>query len=359
MDVEGVDFFQLLGRPRLAIPTGPALTRLRSERVLITGAGGSLGSALTVTLARAGVSGLGLLDHHENSLFELRQRLGREAPDARPDFFLVDIRNRGRLERVLRLWEPTVVYHLAAFKHVPTGEEFPEEVVATNVLGTRNLLAAMSPSVRRFVFSSTDKVVNPAGVYGASKRLVELMLLARSREVPTEFAILRLVNTVGARGGVIRTFISQLRAGLPVTVTDPEMTRYWIAFPEAVDFLVWGGGDPAARGVFVLELGPPVRLGDTVERLARMLGVDAPAVRVTGPRPGEKLAEELIYPGEVTEDVVSGVIRRVATGEPPVSAAELADLIRRLECLVEAGDGAGLRAALFEAVRAGIPGRFG
>jgi FlaA1/EpsC-like NDP-sugar epimerase len=359
MDVEGIDFFELLGRPRLEIPTGPALTRLRSERVLITGAGGSLGSALTVALARAGVSGLGLLDHHENSLFELRQRLGREAPDARPDFFLADIRNRGRLGRVLRFWEPTVVYHLAAFKHVPTGEEFPEEVVATNVLGTRNLLEALSPSVRRFVFSSTDKVVNPAGVYGATKRVVELMLLARSREVPTEFAILRLVNTVGARGGVIRTFISQLRAGLPVTVTDPEMTRYWVAFPEAVDFLVWGGGDPAARGIFVLELGPPIRLGDTVERLARLLGVEAPPVRITGPRPGEKPAEELVYPGEATEAAVPGAIRRVVAGEPPVSAAELADLIRRLECLVEAGDGDGLRAVLFEAVRAGTPGRFG
>ncbi len=357
MDVEGIDFFGFLGRPRLPIPTEGALARLRSARVLITGAGGALGSALAVTLARAGVKGLALLDHHENSLFELRQRLGQEAPDTRPEFFLVDVRNRGRLERTVRPWAPTVVYHLAAYKHVPTGEEFPEEVAATNVLGTRNLLQVLPPTVGRFVFSSTDKVVNPAGVYGATKRVVELMLLAQ--EAPTEFAVLRLVNTVGARGGVIRTFIGQLRAGLPVTVTDPEMTRYWIAFPEAIDFLVWGGGDPAARGIFVLELGPPIRLGDTVERLARVLGVDAPAVRITGPRPGEKFAEELTYPGEVTEEVVPGVIRRVAVGRPPVDAGRMAELIRRLECLVDAGDVAGLRDALFEAVWAGIPARFG
>lgn len=355
MDIEGVDFFGLLGRPRLPIPTEAAIARLRSARVLITGAGGSLGAALAVTLARAGVKALALLDHHENSLFELRQRLGQEAPDARPEFFLADIRNRGRLERTVRPWGPTVVYHLAAYKHVPTGEEFPDEVTAANVLGTRNLLEALPPTVGRFVFSSTDKAVNPAGVYGATKRVVELMLLARAGQVPTEFAILRLVNTVGARGGVIRTFIGQLRAGLPVTVTDPEMTRYWIGFPEAIDFLVWGGGDPAARGVFIPELGEPVRLGETVEKLARLLGVDAPAVRVTGPRPGEKPAEELTYPGEATEPVVPGAVRRVVVGSPPVDAGRLAELIRRLECLVEAGDGAGLRNALFEAVRAGIP----
>lgn len=359
MDIEGVDFFRLLGRPRLPIPTEAAVARLRSERVLITGAGGSLGSALAATLARAGVGELALLDHHENSLFELRQRLSREVPEARPEFFLADIRNRGRLERTVRPWVPTVVYHLAAYKHVPTGEEFPDEVAATNVLGTRNLLEALPPTVTRFVFSSTDKAVNPAGVYGATKRVVELMLLAWARGVPTEFAILRLVNTVGARGGVIRTFIGQLRAGLPVTVTDPDMTRYWIAFLEAIDFLVWAGGDPAARGIFIPELGPPIRLGETVARLARMLGVDAPAVRIVGPRPGEKPAEELTYPGEATEAVVPGAIRRVSAGDPAIDSGRLAELIRRLECLVEAGDGAGLRHALFEAVRAGIPARLG
>ncbi len=354
MEVEGIDLFGLLGRPRLPIPTEPALARLRAERVFITGAGGSLGSALALTLARAGVRALGLLDHHENSLFELRQRLAQEAPEARADFFLADLRHRTRLERTVRPWGPTVVYHLAAFKHVPTGEEFPEEVAATNVLGTWNLLEALPPSVNRFVFSSTDKVVNPTGVYGATKRVVELMLLAREREVPTEFAVLRLVNTVGARGGVVRTFVRQLRDGLPVTVTDPSMSRYWVALPEAIDFLVWGGGDPAARGIFILELGAPTRLGETVEKLARMLGVAEPVIRITGPRPGEKLFEELTYPGEATERVV-GAIRRVVTGNPAVGTAELVGLIRRLGCLVEAGDRVGIRDALFAAVRAGIP----
>ncbi|MER3397405.1 MAG: hypothetical protein C4315_08080 [Chloroflexota bacterium] len=355
MDVEGIDLFGLLGRPRLPIPTERALARLRAERVLITGAGGSLGSALALTLARAGVKALGLLDHHENSLFELRQCLAQEVPEVRADFFLADVRHRTRLEGTVRTWQPTVVYHLAAYKHVPTGEEFPEEVAATNVLGTWNLLEVLPPSVGRFVFSSTDKVVNPAGVYGATKRVAELMLLARGQETAVEFAVLRLVNTVGARGGVVRTFIRQLRAGLPLTVTDPNMTRYWVAFPEAIDFLVWGGGDPAARGIFILELGAPSRLGETVERLARMLGVTNPAVRITGPRPGEKPFEELTYPGEATEGVVSGAIRRVITPGPAVDAARLAGLMRRLECLVAAGDRAGIREALFEAVRAGTP----
>ncbi len=355
MEVEGIDLFGLLGRPRLPIPTGAALARLRAERVFITGAGGSLGSALALSLARAGVKALGLLDHHENSLFELRQRLAQEAPDVRADFFLADIRHRTRLERTVRPWEPTVVYHLAAYKHVPTGEEFPEEVAATNVLGTWNLLEALPPSVRRFVFSSTDKVVNPAGVYGATKRVVELILLAWGRETPTEFAVLRLVNTVGARGGAVRTFVRQLREGRPVTITDPNMVRYWVAFPEAIDFLIWGGGDPAARGIFIPELGTPLRLGETVERLARMLGVAEPVIRITGPRPGEKLFEELTYPEEATEGVVAGAIRRVRTGSPAVGAAQVAGLIRRLECLVEAGDRAGIREALFGAVRAGTP----
>ncbi|HET7034118.1 MAG TPA: polysaccharide biosynthesis protein [Thermomicrobiaceae bacterium] len=354
----------LLERELLAPDTRAAEEWLAARRVLITGAAGSIGSALSRRLARLAPPGLVLLDHHENSLFQLSQRLREGMPEDQPAptpvLVLADVCDPERIGAVLRRHRPEVVFHLAAYKHVPLGEAQPAAYVANNVLGTWQLLAAAKETgVETLIYPSTDKAVAPVNSYGATKRIVERMLRALAAEdgAPRLVAA-RLVNVLGARGGVIEKFARQIGEGRPLTVTDPGMTRYWITEREALDYLILAAAQGPSGGVLTLDLGRPVRVVEVARRLWELLGPAGEpfAPRYIGAYPGERLDEFLVGPDEEARPSgipqVLAVRERVASGETP---AEIARLVTELAALVAADDAAGLRARL--GVPFGAPAR--
>ncbi len=303
----GIDLHRLLERRPIPLDTGPAAEGLQGRCLLITGAGGSIGSALAELLLGFEPEELVLLEHHENSLFDLTQRLPAAHPGAPVRFVLGDVRDRTKLARVFAAHRPQVVFHLAAYKHVPLGEENPDQAVAVNVLATLGVAReAMAAGVEKLVYTSTDKAVNPPSVYGATKRTAELILGALGQEQPgTSFRVVRLVNTLGAQGGVIRTFARQIRAGQPITITDEAMTRYWISMAEAIGFLALAAGRADLEGLLLLDMGQPVRLIEVARRLWGLLRPQEPfQSRCIGMRPGERLHEELSYPHEKLEPIL-------------------------------------------------------
>jgi FlaA1/EpsC-like NDP-sugar epimerase len=264
--------------------------------VLVTGAAGSIGWPLSHTLLGAEPERLVLLDHHEHSLFSLERALG---PSQRTRFELVDVRDGSRLGRVFDEHAPEVVIHLAAAKHVPYGERFPEGAVASNVLATRTLLElAARADTRTMVYPSSDKSVLPPSVYGATKRLAEALVQAMSAE--RQWAIVRYVNIIGTRGSVIETFTQQVLADRPLSITDERMTRYWMSMDEAIWCALMAAQVAAAGEVVMPDCGEPVPIIGTARRLAgwyRPEQVPYP-LSCTGIRPGERLDEVLLSPNE-------------------------------------------------------------
>ena len=354
-----LDILSLLGRSPLPLDAGAPAEALRGSAVLVTGAGGSIGVALSQRLCEFSLARLILLDHHEPSLFAVQQQLGGcRLPVA---YVLADVRDRAKMFDVCEKHRPDYVFHLAAYKHVPLGEANPDQVVATNVLGTSILAeAAVSSGCRRFVYPSTDKAVEPVNVYGASKRAAELCLMAGQREgARTSFAVSRLVNTIGAQGGVIRLFAQQIAAREPLTLTHPDMTRYWISMDEAVGFLLLAAVAEPVLGAFILDLGEPVGLLAIAERLATLIDGPAsrPEVRYLGMRPGERLYELLAYPHEtVVPTAFTGLNAALWPCKPDPDA--LMSGIDRLERLLPAGETAAITRQLYAFVRAqgGVPG---
>ena len=308
----------LLGRPRTVLDRDAMRRLIQGRRVLITGAGGSIGSELARQVAGFAPAHLTLLDVSEFLLYLIDQEMALRAPDLTRRAVLADVRDAGRLARVMAAERPELVFHAAALKHVPMTEAEPTEAVLTNVIGTRNVAeAARAAGVRAMVLISTDKAVNPASVLGASKRLAEAYCqaldLAGAREIGsrgadgTRFVIVRFGNVLASTGSVVPLFQAQLAAGGPLTVTDPEVTRYFMTIAEAVELVLeasaLGAGDHAAgRGkVFVLDMGRPVKILDLARQIIRLSGRrpdhDVKIV-FTGLRPGEKLHEELSHQGE-------------------------------------------------------------
>ncbi len=342
-----VDLHRLLGRAPLPINEQHLADRLAGKRILVTGAGGSIGSCLAERLLAWGAGETVLLDSHEHSLYELQGRLG--IGEGRV-YLLADVRDPRKMQRLLARHRPQVVFHLAAYKHVPLGEENPDEVVAANVLGTLNLLrAAAAAGVDTFVYPSTDKAVYPPSVYGASKRTVELLLRAFTREVgQPRCTVVRLVNAVGAQGGVIRVFARQIAEGLPLTMTHEGMTRYWISIDEAA-LAVAQAACADEPVVLVPDVGPAVRLTTVAQRLQESLRPGAPlAIKIVGLRPGERLAEILARDDEsLAPGPCPGVLTVRDQGGPRPTLAEVLAAVDRLEQLVAAGDDEGLRRFLF------------
>jgi FlaA1/EpsC-like NDP-sugar epimerase len=276
---------------------------LTGERVLVTGAGGSIGSELVRQITPLGPRQLILLGHGENSIFEIEQELRRELGFA-PVCLIADTRDYDRLLALFEEYQPTVVFHAAAHKHVPLMEANVPEAITNNVLGTRNLaqLASLT-GVKRFVMISSDKAVNPTNVMGASKRAAELVIQAESRQSETEFAIVRFGNVLGSRGSVVPLMLKQIQHGGPVTVTHPEITRYFMTIPEAVQLVIHAGSLGGRGSIYILDMGAPVRIIDLSRDLIRLAGripgKDI-AIEITGLRPGEKLHEELMTAREGT-----------------------------------------------------------
>ena len=288
----------LLGRTPVQTDMASVHALIEGRRVLITGAGGSIGSEIARQVAACRPAQLLLLEHDETHLHDALGTL-----DERGTPVLADIRHRDHVRRLFLQHRPEVVFHAAALKHVPLLEQAPCEAVKSNVLGTKNVVdAAVAAGVERFVFISTDKAVRPSNVMGASKRIGELLTLSAC-SADRHYSAVRFGNVLGSRGSVIPTFVRQIEAGGPLTVTDARMTRFFMSIPEAVQLVLQASALSEGREVFMLEMGEPVRIIDLAKRMVRLSGYQPGTdveIRVTGIRPGEKLTEELSTPDEET-----------------------------------------------------------
>ncbi|HET8901194.1 MAG TPA: nucleoside-diphosphate sugar epimerase/dehydratase [Holophagaceae bacterium] len=304
----------LLRREPISLDLGSIRQVVEGSVVLITGAGGSIGSELARQVAPFRPARLVLLGRGENSLWEVERELRQLFPALNLAVELCDIRNAPRLRRAFDDWNPQIVFHAAAHKHVPFLEQDPSEAIENNVFGTLNVLrAALDGGTRTFVNISTDKAVNPTNVLGVSKRIAEYLVLQAADEARPgcRFVSVRFGNVLGSRGSVIPLFRDQIRRGGPITVTHPDMTRYFMTIPEASQLVLQAGMLGRTGKVFVLDMGAPVRIVDMAEDMARLSGL-APGVDIdikfTGMRPGEKLFEELFTESEQRE---SGVHAKV------------------------------------------------
>ncbi|MGC9057409.1 MAG: polysaccharide biosynthesis protein [Candidatus Saccharicenans sp.] len=302
-DIKEVKVEDLLGREPVSFDFGKIRAFLQGKCVLVTGAGGSIGSELVRTVLQFDPSKLLALDIDETELFYLANRLKEEGGKLEP--VVADIRDRAKMARLFDYCRPQVVIHSAAYKHVPMLEEFPEEAIKTNVLGTKILAElAIEYGVEKFVNISTDKAINPTSVMGSSKRVSEELLRAMNRRNGTRFISVRFGNVLGSRGSVIPVFEEQIKRGGPVTVTHPEMKRYFMATSEAVILVLQAAAAGEGGEVFILDMGEPIKIVDLAREMIRLSGyepdVDIPII-FTGVRPGEKLFEELLGAEEGSE----------------------------------------------------------
>lgn len=340
-----IDWERLLDRPAVPVEREALAAAFGGRRVLITGAAGSVGRALAGCVVPYAPAALTLVDSHEPSLFALRERLLATGPAARVEFRLTDVRARRKVAALFARYRPEIVVHLAAYKHVPWAEEDPAEYIEANLGGGRVVAEeAARAGVERLVYPSTDKAVNPPSLYGATKRINEALLRETAAGSGMRVSVTRLINVLGSQGSVGVTFARQLAAGRPVTVTDPAMTRYWVA-PQHATLLVAYAASPAFADPYTLLL-PDARPAVPVIEIARrvwaalgggMAGADPP-ITVTGPRPGERLHEELTLAGERLEpSPYAGVLRVGGVAAAP-AGAPVAREIDEIMALVEAGD---------------------
>jgi FlaA1/EpsC-like NDP-sugar epimerase len=315
------------------------------QRVLITGAGGSIGSELCRQVFACGPAEIGLLGHGENSIFDIYNELRRagcpgeayvpngKTPGLRP--IIADIRSAIRMNRVVAEFRPDIILHAAAHKHVPLMQENPTEAVSNNILGTKNLVdAALAHGVEHLVMISTDKVVNPTSYMGASKRAAEMVVLQAARQSGRHYVAVRFGNVLGSRGSVVPIFKKQIAAGGPVTVSHPEMTRYFITIPEAVQLVLQAAVLGRGGEIFMLDMGEPVKIVDLARDLIELSGLEVGRdidIVYSGIRPGEKLKEELFVRGEVYEPTRHEKIRIVKNAGAFVSEMldELIEAFRR------------------------------
>jgi FlaA1/EpsC-like NDP-sugar epimerase len=326
-----VDIADLLRRPQIHGPTsGPAY--LQGASVLVTGAGGSIGSELCRQVAHASPSRLLLLGHGENSIFEITAELRTRFPAITVEPVIADVRDRERMHQILRAAKPQVVFHAAAHKHVPLMEDNASEAVTNNVVGTRNVVdAAVAAGVPRLVMVSTDKAAAPSNMMGASKRVAELLVERAARTQGRAFVVVRFGNVLGSRGSVVPIFKAQIEQGGPVTVTHPDVCRYFMTIPEAVHLILQAGGLGSGGELFVLDMGEPVLLRDMAADMVRLSGFEETEVPIvfTGLRPGEKLHEILWEENARVESTACSDIRRVY--EPRLTAdGRLDDCVVRL-----------------------------
>ena len=303
-EVRNIAIEDLLRREPITLDKTAIKEAMDHEVVLITGAGGSIGSELARRVAELQPGHLVLLGRGENSLWEAQRQLVAQFPNLSVDTALCDIRNPARLHQVFHKWRPKIVFHAAAHKHVPFLEEHPEEAIENNIFGTLNVIeAAKASSTKIFVNVSTDKAVNPVNMLGVSKAITERLVARAALERPdVKFVSVRFGNVLGSRGSVIPLFRDQIKVGGPVTVTHPDMVRFFMTIPEAAQLVLQAGILGSSGKVFALDMGDPVHIVDLAKEMVRLsgfsLGVDL-ELRFTGVRPGEKLVEELFNEKQV------------------------------------------------------------
>jgi FlaA1/EpsC-like NDP-sugar epimerase len=341
----------VLGREPVRMETELTGGYLTGRCVLVTGAGGSIGAELCRQISRVGPSALILLDHAEDNLFEIERELRDDRHARNTVAVLADCKEEERMREVFAEFRPTVVFHAAAFKHVPLMESNPVEAVRNNALATRVMArVAGDAGTKIFVLVSTDKAVAPATVMGASKALAEWAVEAADLRYPeTAFTAVRFGNVLGSSGSVVPIFRRQIAAGGPVTVTDPEMTRFFMTIPEAVQLVVRSGSLAQGGEVFVLEMGDPVKIMDLARDMIRFSRLEPDkdiAIEIIGPRPGEKLHEELFNPYERPETTPAAKILRAA--RPAIDPAWVEETFDEISLLVLEGDAAGLAETVAE-----------
>jgi len=350
--IREVNIEDLLGRAPITLDDALLHRRFAGQRVLVTGAAGSIGAELSRQLALLGVERLILLDIAESALYDLEMELRAGRPSLVPRPVIADVRDRQTMHAVFAAHRPQVVFHAAAYKHVPMMEAQPREAVHTNVLGTRICATlAAGHGVEEFVLISTDKAVNPTSVMGASKRVAELAVQLAGREASTRYITTRFGNVLGSSGSVIPLFRRQIAAGGPVTVTHPEVTRFFMTIPEACRLVLEAAVMGKGGEIFVFDMGQPVRIADLADRMIRLSGREPGgdiAVTFTGLRPGEKLYEELLaaqednlpthHPriliGRVREEDPLRVAPALDALEELVRTGTEADLVKALKALV-------------------------
>jgi FlaA1/EpsC-like NDP-sugar epimerase len=337
----------VLGREPVVMELDRVGAYLTDKVVLVTGAGGSIGAELCRQIARVRPKLLVLLDHAEDNLFEIDREMVGEWHFTKVESVLADCKEADRMLEVMQRFKPQVVFHAAAYKHVGLMEENPLEAVRNNAIATRVVAETAAVSgVERFVLVSTDKAVNPRTVMGASKAMAEWVVEAAGHKHPrTRFLTVRFGNVLASSGSVIPIFRGQIERGGPVTITHPEMTRYFMTIPEAVQLVIRAGDLGAGIGeVFVLEMGEPVKIVDLANNMIRLAGYEPNediAIEFTGPRPGEKLAEELFNADERSEPTSAERILRAVRVEG-LDPDWVETTVNRLESLVVGGDETGL-----------------
>jgi FlaA1/EpsC-like NDP-sugar epimerase len=302
--VRNIELDDLLSRDPVLLDETRLQEWIRGRRILVTGAGGSIGSELCRQIARFEPAQLVLYEHNEFALYRMEQEFAEQYPGIELNCVIGDVKNAARVAETLAAHRPQLVFHAAAYKHVPLMEEGNAwEAIQNNALGTWHVAeAAIAHGVEKFVMVSTDKAVNPTNVMGASKRLAEIVCQGLQARSPTRFVIVRFGNVLGSTGSVIPKFREQIARGGPVTVTHPDITRYFMSIPEAAQLVLQAGLMGAGGDIFVLDMGEPVKIIDLARELIRLSGYAESDISIefTGLRPGEKLYEELLADGEHT-----------------------------------------------------------
>lgn len=310
--IRNVDVLDLLGRDPIEVDIESIMGYVKDKVIMVTGGGGSIGSELCRQLVSHKPKQLIIFDIYENNAYDIQQELKINYPDANVVTLIGSIRNVSRLESVFAQYKPDIVYHAAAHKHVPLMEVSPDEAVKNNVVGTWNVARmADKYGVKKFVMISTDKAVNPTNVMGATKRICEMIVQTYNEISKTDFVAVRFGNVLGSNGSVIPLFKRQIEAGGPVTVTDPNIIRYFMTIPEAVSLVLQAGAYAKGGEIFILDMGEPVKIDDLAKNLIRLSGYTRGVnmeIKYTGLRPGEKLYEELLMKEEGLQETDNKLI---------------------------------------------------
>ena len=312
----------LLPRDPIRVDLDAILGYVKGKTILVTGGGGSIGSEICRQLAGHDVGHLIIFDIYENNAYQIQKSLEGEFPDLNLTVLIGSVRDERRLESIFSKYRPDIVFHAAAHKHVPLMEDSPNEAIKNNVIGTlKTARTASHYQVKKFILISTDKAVNPTNIMGASKRLCEMVIQLIGRHSTTEFATVRFGNVLGSNGSVIPLFRRQIEHGGPVTVTHPDIIRYFMTIPEAVSLVLEAGAYAKNGQIFVLNMGDPVRIADLAKNMIRLSGYEPEKeikIKYIGLRPGEKLYEELLMNEEgmqTTENSRIFIGRQIAFDE--------------------------------------------
>ena len=311
-DLKEVEIQDLLGRDPIKVNLADIMGYVTDKVVMVTGGGGSIGSELCRQIAANKPKQLIIVDIYENNAYDIQLELKHNYPELNLETLIASVRNEVKVNKLFEIYHPDIVYHAAAHKHVPLMEDSPNEAIKNNVFGTLNVArAADKYNAQKFILISTDKAVNPTNVMGATKRLCEMIVQTYNKRSQTEYVAVRFGNVLGSNGSVIPIFKRQIKEGGPVTVTHPDIIRYFMTIPEAVSLVLQAGAYAKGGEIFILDMGEPVRIADMAKNLIKLSGYEPDVdikIEYTGLRPGEKLYEELLMKEEGLQDTPNHVI---------------------------------------------------